>query len=211
MYSKPPFSYLTACNTFLFNLLSFFHSTSYLFCELTAMMRCAAGEAASPLQPDHVLPASFPGRDRQCLLPLVVEVVAEGHSVLIFCVSRNACQTCAALVGDGLREMLGPPSAAQQAARQQLVQDLETAMGGYRNELLEKLMGECARGMFTKKPNDKMMSRFCFDAFVLGAPGSFSPKLLLIWSPVAASLELCKCDILNCFCSATFTAVNGVA
>ena len=29
------------------------------------------------------------------LLPLVAEVVADGHSVLIFCGGRNACENCA--------------------------------------------------------------------------------------------------------------------
>lgn len=42
-----------------------------------------------------------------CLqVPLVVEVVAHGHSVLIFCASRKACQTTAKLLADELPNAL---------------------------------------------------------------------------------------------------------
>ena len=34
-------------------------------------------------------------RDKDRLLPLVAEVVAEGHSVLVFCAGRAQCKSCA--------------------------------------------------------------------------------------------------------------------
>lgn len=61
-----------------------------------------AGEAVSaveivPLSESRQLPASHPKRDPDRLLPLVSEVVGQGHSVLVFCAgeySRSRCYTC---------------------------------------------------------------------------------------------------------------------
>lgn len=63
--------------------------------------------------------------------------------MLIFCASRAACQTTASMVAEGLRAGLGPVNPDTAAARSTLIAELTTAMGGYRNELLEGLMGAC--------------------------------------------------------------------
>ncbi len=44
--------------------------------------------------------ADSDARDRDLLLPLAAEVVAEAGSVLVFCASRKQCQSCAELLAD---------------------------------------------------------------------------------------------------------------
>ncbi len=50
------------------------------------------------------LPSSAP-RDRDRLVPLIVEVTAEGHSVLVFCATRKSCETCADMVAELLHQV----------------------------------------------------------------------------------------------------------
>eukprot|EP00878_Enallax_costatus_P029732 GHUV01032275.1.p1 GENE.GHUV01032275.1~~GHUV01032275.1.p1 ORF type:complete len:187 (+),score=48.44 GHUV01032275.1:326-886(+) len=62
--------------------------------------------------------------DKWSLLALVSEVVREGHSVLIFCASRHAAQSCAAMLSKELAAYVGKPSQEQKAAREELVSRL---------------------------------------------------------------------------------------
>uniref|UniRef100_A0A383VNY9 DNA-directed DNA polymerase n=1 Tax=Tetradesmus obliquus TaxID=3088 RepID=A0A383VNY9_TETOB len=78
--------------------------------------------------------------DRDALLALVAEVVVESHSVLVFCAGRAAAQSCAAMLAGELGRLVGPPSAAQAAARAELVAELRVALAGGVNAELERMM-----------------------------------------------------------------------
>lgn len=79
--------------------------------------------------------------DRDHLLPLVSEVVSEGHSVLIFCAGRAACQSCAKMLAQHLPALLGPPTPDQGLARQALVDDIKEALSGYCSPDMAYLIG----------------------------------------------------------------------
>eukprot|EP00873_Tetraselmis_striata_P036620 jgi/Tetstr1/456884/TSEL_043555.t1 len=86
----------------------------------------AGGEVLRKLRDLRDLkPAGRPGRkavqDEDGLLRLVAEVVAEGHSVLVFCQSRQQCQSCATRMAAALPEVVWgahgrpwPPAQAEQ-------------------------------------------------------------------------------------------------
>ena len=57
-----------------------------------------------PLEKVRDLPSSA-SRDRDCLVPLIAEVTAEGHSVLVFCATRKSCETCADMVAELLPQV----------------------------------------------------------------------------------------------------------
>jgi hypothetical protein len=86
------------------------------------------------------------GSDRDALLALVAEVVVEAHSVLMFCAGRAAAQSCASMLATELGRLVGPPSAAQAAARRELVEELRVALAGAVNADLERMIGAAVRG-----------------------------------------------------------------
>ncbi len=73
------------------------HSNFVCLKILTCLLQGKAGE-------DELVPvgqlADSDARDRDLLLPLAAEVVAEAGSVLVFCASRKQCQSCAELLAD---------------------------------------------------------------------------------------------------------------
>lgn len=71
-----------------------------------------------------------------------LQVVAERHSVLVFCAGRAACQSCAAMLADQLMKRLGPPDPAAAAARSDLIEQLRIALSGSSDPAFEKLLGE---------------------------------------------------------------------
>ncbi|KAK9815292.1 hypothetical protein WJX72_001157 [[Myrmecia] bisecta] len=81
-------------------------------------------------------------RDRDRILPLIAEVVADGDSVLVFCAGRKQCQSCAELVAELLPEVLqgGSISAEMAAQRALLIEEMKAAMGGFSNASLQKTM-----------------------------------------------------------------------
>ncbi|MEW5302206.1 MAG: hypothetical protein WDW36_005009 [Sanguina aurantia] len=80
-------------------------------------------------------------RDQDRLLPLISEVVEEGHSVLVFCAGRRACESCADLVAQLLAGVLKVPTPdAVLAKRALLIQELQDAMAGHRNGTFEALL-----------------------------------------------------------------------
>ncbi|GFR45397.1 hypothetical protein Agub_g6680, partial [Astrephomene gubernaculifera] len=106
----------------------------------TATAAASGGGAVSePLVEERELPESSP-KDPDRLVPLVAEVAREGHSTLVFCASRNACQGCAGLLAELLPQQLGPASAETISARKALLTDLQDASGGYLSPELGKLI-----------------------------------------------------------------------
>ncbi len=61
----------------------------------TNLPAVAGAAAAVPLVELRSLPDSDPRVDADRVAVLVAEVAREGHSTLVFCASRNACQSCA--------------------------------------------------------------------------------------------------------------------
>ncbi len=78
----------------------------------------------------------------QFLTPPPSEVVAEGHSVLIFCGGRRQTQTCAAQVAQLLPALLPPAGAGVAAARRALVMELRDGLMGGGDSQLETLFSE---------------------------------------------------------------------
>ena len=117
----------------------------------------------SPLVESGSLP-EYDGEDdavAECLadgmVMLVAEVMAVGHSCLVFCAGRSACQSSASLLSSCLSKVtawliqkkvaLPPPSAEEDnermtIKRKSLVVDLSNASGGKANENLATLMLE---------------------------------------------------------------------
>eukprot|EP00887_Chlorella_sp_A99_P004871 scaffold4.g4871.t1 len=83
-------------------------------------------------------------RDPDRLVPLLAEVVCEGHSALVFCQGRKSCETCARLVAELLAEAAPVVDAARAAAledqRAGVIADIRTASGGGMSEALEWCM-----------------------------------------------------------------------
>jgi replicative superfamily II helicase len=95
------------------------------------------------LLPKRELPGSIPC-DKDRILPLVAEVVAEGHSVLLFCAGRSPAEACASLIAAHLPQLVTVDQGMAEVMeeRQRLLAQLQEDMGGYKNELLEKLICE---------------------------------------------------------------------
>ena len=94
------------------------------------------------MAPERELPGSV-ARDKDRILPLVAEVVAEGHSVLLFCAGRSPAEACASLIAEYLPQMLAlDPGLEVMEERQRLLVQLQEDMGGYRNQLLERLISK---------------------------------------------------------------------
>ncbi|KAH7617243.1 putative Helicase and polymerase-containing protein TEBICHI [Nannochloris sp. 'desiccata'] len=91
------------------------------------------GSDSCPLQLDRVLPPSNSKEDPDRLLPLVSEVTAQGHSVLIFCGTRRNCEVIAAMVAKHLDSLFSQKqdqdnSSLILSARQDLISQIEDAM-----------------------------------------------------------------------------------
>lgn len=83
------------------------------------------------------------------LLPprLPLQVVAERHSVLVFCAGRAAAQSCATMLSQQLPKRPGcAPDAALAAARADLVEQLRVALSGSTDPAFEKLLGRVLVG-----------------------------------------------------------------
>ncbi|KAG2489169.1 hypothetical protein HYH03_012395 [Edaphochlamys debaryana] len=93
-----------------------------------------------PLEELRELPPADP-RDPDRVALLVAEVAAEGHSTLVFCASRNACQGCAALLAEQLPRHMPPAPAATLQGRTALLAELQDASGGYLSPELSRLIG----------------------------------------------------------------------
>ena len=93
------------------------------------------GAETCPLQLERKLPpvTSSPvdsKRDPDGLIPLISEVVSEGHSVLVFCATRRSCETTAALIAELLPSTHDPVRLSElQEARQQILSEIADAMG----------------------------------------------------------------------------------
>ncbi|PSC69888.1 helicase and polymerase-containing TEBICHI [Micractinium conductrix] len=101
-------------------------------------------EGTPPLREVREVAPSDPRRDADRLVPLVAEVTTEGHSVLVFCSTRKACEAAAVLIADLLPQISPTPEperAAELAAqRQSICQDVKIAMGGAMSGPLEACM-----------------------------------------------------------------------
>lgn len=89
------------------------------------------GADTCPLQLERKLPpSSDPKRDPDRLIPLISEVTAEGHSVLVFCATRRSCETTAGLIADLLPPAQDPDRLSMLTeARQQVLSEIADAMG----------------------------------------------------------------------------------
>ncbi|GLI65409.1 hypothetical protein VaNZ11_008967 [Volvox africanus] len=92
-----------------------------------------------PLVEERDLPESSP-KDPDRVVMLVAEVAREGHSTLVFCATRNACQGCAGLLADLLPKQLPAVSPETFEARRTLLVELQDASGGYLSPELQKLI-----------------------------------------------------------------------
>lgn len=81
--------------------------------SLTHVQSCSSSqelatleEGTPPLREVREVAPSDPRRDADRLVPLVAEVTTEGHSVLVFCSTRKACEAAAVLIADLLPQVL---------------------------------------------------------------------------------------------------------
>ncbi len=111
-----------------------------------------------PLVFERELPTvSNPKRDPDRLVPLIAEVVVQGHSALVFCATRKACETCAQLLMELLPLAVaagldGPQAAALQQRRLQLLSEMRLAMGAPVPEKLEQAIMQGARACCCTPP-----------------------------------------------------------
>jgi Lhr-like helicase len=106
--------------------------------------------------------------DREALLALVAEVVVESHSALVFCAGRAAAQSCASMLATELGRLVGPPSPAQAAARQELVEELRVALAGAVNADLERMIGGGCLGNNSRHHNSTCFTLLCHTGVPLG-------------------------------------------
>ena len=78
---------------------------------------CQPGGAGCPLEEERELRLSDPRLDRDRLVPLVAEVVAAGHSALVFCATQRGAEACARLLTALLPRAVPPPAADLQRRR----------------------------------------------------------------------------------------------
>ena len=78
----------------------------HLHCNRLSLFQ---GHGDTPLEPVRQIDGAGQGGDRDGLIALVADCVAEGGSVLVFCRSRASCQTTAALLAELLPARLGLP------------------------------------------------------------------------------------------------------
>ncbi|GAX85126.1 hypothetical protein CEUSTIGMA_g12546.t1 [Chlamydomonas eustigma] len=94
-----------------------------------------AGNDDTPLEEQRSLSVSDPDVDKDGLVALVAEVVAEGHSCLVFCGTRSGTEVCAAQLASQL-----PRAQALEERRVALVEELMLATGGHANSKLVAAM-----------------------------------------------------------------------
>ncbi|GIL55845.1 hypothetical protein Vafri_11347, partial [Volvox africanus] len=111
------------------------------FTTAAAIAAVAGGlsPVVEPLIEERDLPESSP-KDPDRVVMLVAEVAREGHSTLVFCATRNACQGCAGLLAELLPKQLPPVSPETFQARRTLLVELQDASGGYLSPELQKLI-----------------------------------------------------------------------
>lgn len=96
--------------------------------------------SSAPVRELRQLPVSTL-KDRERLLPLVAEPVAEGSPVLIFCSSRAQTQSTAAMIAEALPALLPQPTSDETAAkRRALVEQLRAATQDFSDPALEMLL-----------------------------------------------------------------------
>lgn len=156
--------------------------------------------SSAPLKEQRQLPKSCSARDKDRLLPLVIETLYEGDSVLVFCGSRLQTQCTAGMIAEALPRVLVAKFTEQ---RRSLVEELRREVGESMDSTLEKalLAGEQQFRLFNKlcaflkgRRHHFRAGRYCRPD--LGAPAT-PPKSSSAWNFVTALL-CCHCKLLFC-------------
>ena len=108
--------------------------------DLQSSQQGRSQHSSAPVREIRELPDSGV-RDKDRLMPLIAETVAEGSSVLIFCGGRTQSQSGAKLAAEMLGTLLRNDVQEEvQLRREALVQQLREALGQAGNANLEHLI-----------------------------------------------------------------------
>ena len=127
-----------------------------------------------PLRQLRELPESI-ARDKDRLLPLVIEPVNDSSSVLIFCASRAQTQSTATFIAQHLSEFLRKPWPAKtMSKRQTLVEELLSKLGTTENKLQQLIMqGESQRWAASGTSCRRNRPNHCTISYMRDAPDVF--------------------------------------